>query len=69
VPLAPIPDRGDLLGQVLDPRTAGSALIGIPLVEALKVILELGVSDFDELGQGRPGEIAVLAAAASGRDP
>jgi len=60
VPLAPIPDRGDLLGQVLDPRTAGSALIGIPLVEALKVILELGVSGFDQLGQGRPGEIAVL---------
>ena len=60
MPLAPIPDRGDLLGQVLDPRTAGSALIGIPLVEALKVILELGVSGFDQLGQGRPGEIAVL---------
>jgi len=30
------------------------------LVEPLKVIIELGVSEFDELGQRRAGEIAVL---------
>ena len=60
MPLAPIPDRGDLLGQVLNPRAALSTLGGVALVEALKIVIELGVSGFDELGQGRPGEIAIL---------
>jgi hypothetical protein len=32
----------------------------VALVEALKIVLELGVSGFDELGQGRPREIAIL---------
>ena len=60
VPLAPFSDCGDLFGQVLDPRAAGCALGGVALVEALQIVIELGVSGFDELGQGRPREIAVL---------
>src|SRR6266851_6606130 len=60
VPLTPLPNRGDLLGQVLDPRAALPALGGVALVEALKIVLELGVSGFDELGQRRPREIAIL---------
>jgi hypothetical protein len=60
VPLTPLPNRGDLLGQVLDPRAACCALGGVALVEALKIVLELGVSGFDELGQRPPREIAIL---------
>ena len=60
VPFTPLPKRGDLLSQVLDPRAACCALRGVALVEALKIVLELGVGGFDELGQGRPGEIAIL---------
>ena len=60
VALTPLPNRGYLLSQVLDPRAACWALRGIALVEALKIVLELGVGGFDELGQGRPGEIAIL---------
>jgi hypothetical protein len=37
-------DRGDLLGQVLDPRATCLALGGIALVQTLEVIVELGVS-------------------------
>ena len=45
VPLAPLLDRGDLLGQVLDPRAALPTLGGVALVEALKIVIELGVSE------------------------
>ena len=41
VSLTPFPDRGDLLGQVLDLRAACCALGGVALVEALKIVLEL----------------------------
>ena len=41
---APLADRGDLLGQVLDPRAACFALAGIALVEPLQIVVELGVS-------------------------
>jgi hypothetical protein len=41
VPLTPFPDRGDLLGQVLDPRAACCALGRVALVEALKIVLSL----------------------------
>jgi hypothetical protein len=54
------PDRGDFLGQVLDPRAACCALGRVALVQTLKIVLKLGVSGFDELGQGRPREIAIL---------
>ena len=37
-----------------------AALGGIALVEPLKIIVELGVGEFDELGQRRAGEIAIL---------
>ena len=64
---APLADRGDLLCQVLDTRAARFALGGIALVETLKVIVELCVSEFDELGQRRAGEVAILVV--DGRDP
>jgi hypothetical protein len=35
-------------------------LVGVALVETLKVILELGVSEFDELRQRGVGEITIL---------
>jgi hypothetical protein len=57
---APLADRGDLLGQVLDPRATCLALGGIALVQTLEVIVELGVGKFDELGQRCAGEVAVL---------
>jgi hypothetical protein len=60
VPLTPLPNCGDLLGQVLDPRATCCALGRIALVEALKIVLKLGVGGFDELGQRRPREIAIL---------
>src|SRR5512133_1240463 len=53
-------NRSDLFGQVFDPRAARCALGGVALFEALKIIVELGVSGFDELGQRRPREIAIL---------
>ena len=57
---AALADRSDLLGQVLHPRAAGALLGGIAGVEALEVVVELGVGELDELGQRRPREIAVL---------
>ena len=57
---APLADRGDLFGQVLDPRAGCSVLGDIALVEALQIVVKLGVSHFDELCQGRAGEVAVL---------
>ncbi len=30
------------------------------MVEPLQIVIELGVGKFDELGQGRAGEVAVL---------
>jgi hypothetical protein len=36
-----------------------SRSVGVLLVEALKVIVEFGVSSFDELGQGRPSDAGV----------
>jgi hypothetical protein len=60
VPLTPLANRGYLLGQVLDPRAACRTLRGVAPVEALKIVLELGVGGFDEPGQGRPREIAIL---------
>ena len=60
VPLTPLPNCGDLLGQVLDPRATCCAFGRIAPVEALKIVLKLGVSGFDELGQRRPREIAIL---------
>jgi len=59
--LTPLANRSDLLRQVLDPRAARRALTGVALLEALKIVVELGVSGFDELGQSRPREIAILA--------
>ena len=60
VALTPFANRSDLFGQVFDPRAARCALGGVALFEALKIIVELGVSGFDELGQRRPREIAIL---------
>ena len=37
-----------------------AALSGVALVEALKIILELGVSGFDELAQRGSREVAIL---------
>src|SRR5271167_5164956 len=60
VPLPPLLDCSDLLGQVFDARAVLPTLGGVALVEALKIVIELGVSGFDELGKGRPREIAIL---------
>jgi len=60
VPFTPLANRSDLLGQVVNPRAARCALGRVALVEALKIVVELGVSGFDELGQRRPREIAIL---------
>ena len=57
---APLADRGDLLGQVLDPRATCLALGGIALVQTLEVIVELGVGKSDELSQRCAGEVAVF---------
>ena len=59
MPLAPLLDCGDLLGKVRDPRAALPTLGGVALVEALKIVIELGVSGVDELDQRRPREIGV----------
>ena len=48
---AAVTDRGDFLGQVLDPRATGFVLVGSARVETLKVIVELGIGQLDELGQ------------------
>ena len=40
-------DRGDLLGQVLDPRATSSLLSGIARIEALEVVVELGIGQPD----------------------
>jgi hypothetical protein len=64
---APLADRGDLLRQVLDTRATGFALGGIALVETLKVIIELGVSEFDELGERRASKVTILVV--DGVDP
>jgi hypothetical protein len=47
-------------GDVLLARAVLPTLGGVAFVEALKIVIELGVSGFDELAQGRPREIAVL---------
>jgi len=60
VPLTLLPNCGDLLGQVLDPRAACCAIRRIALVEPLKIVLELGDGDFDGLGHRRAREIAIL---------
>ena len=52
VPLPPLPDRGDLLGQVFDARAVLPAFGGVAPIEALKIVVELGVSGFDVLGSG-----------------
>jgi len=49
-----------LLSQILDSRATGLALGGIALVKPLQIVVELGVSQFDELRQRRAGEVAVL---------
>jgi len=59
-PRAPVADGGDLLGQVLDPRSGGSGLDDITVVEALQIVGELGIGELDELGQGCAGKIAIL---------
>ena len=59
-PGVPRADRGDLLGQVLDPRPTRLALGGIALVEPLRTVVELGVGQIKEFSQGRSGEVAVL---------
>ena len=56
----PLADRGDLLGQILDPRATRCALAGIAPVQTLQVIVKLGVGEFDELGQRCAGEVAIL---------
>jgi hypothetical protein len=53
-------DRGDLFGQVLDPRAGWCGFGGVALVEPLQVIVELGIGEFDELRQRGAGEVAVL---------
>ena len=63
ITLTPLANRGDLLGQILDPRATRCVLGGVALVEALKIVLELGVSGFDELGRRRPREIVSKACA------
>ena len=69
VPFTPLPNRGDLLGQVFDARAIFPALGAVALVEALKIVLELGIGGFDELGQRRPREIAFLVVNALIRVP
>jgi hypothetical protein len=49
VPLPPLPDCSDFFGQVLDARAVLPTLGGVALVEALKIVVELGVSGFDIL--------------------
>jgi hypothetical protein len=44
---APLADRGDLLGQVLDPRATCFDLAGIALVQTLEAIVEFGVGKSD----------------------
>src|SRR3954467_2345377 len=53
-------DRGDLLGQALPPRACGRRLCPVALVEALQIVVELGVGPLDERGQRGPREVAVL---------
>jgi hypothetical protein len=60
VPLPPLLDCGDLLGQVFDARAVLPAFGGVALIEALKIVVELGVSGFDVLGQGRSREITIF---------
>ena len=43
----PLADRGDLLGQILDPRATRCALAGIAPVQTLQVIVKLGVGGTD----------------------
>jgi hypothetical protein len=57
---AAVADRGDFLSQILDPRATRCDLAGIALVQTLQVIVELGVGEFDELGQRCTGEVAIL---------
>ena len=52
VPLPPLPDCSNLLGQVFDARAVLPTLGGVALVETLKIVVELGVSGFDVLGSG-----------------
>src|SRR3954451_14056019 len=56
----PTPDRGDLLGQVLDPGPGGAGFSCISMVEPLQVVLELGVGETDELCQGGSRKVAIL---------
>jgi hypothetical protein len=49
--LTPLLQRGDLLGQVPDPRAARAAFHSVAPVKALKVIVDRGISRLDELGQ------------------
>jgi hypothetical protein len=44
-------DRGDLLGQVLDPRSRCRRFAGVAGVEPLEIVVESGVSKPDELSQ------------------
>jgi len=57
---SPLPDCSNLLGQVFDASAVLATLGGVALVETLKIVVELGISGFDILGQGRPREIAIL---------
>jgi hypothetical protein len=63
--LAALADRGDLLGQVLDPRAARCLLGSIARIETLEIVVKL--SQPDELGQRRAREVAVLVV--NGFDP
>jgi hypothetical protein len=60
VPLTPLADGRNLVGQVRHPCAARSVLEGITLVKAPKVVFQLGIGSLDEIRQRGPRKITVL---------
>ena len=52
--------RLDLFRQILDPRAAGGAFLGVARVEPVQIIFQLLVDDRDEFSQRSRREVPVL---------